>query len=83
MPHDSDTLDTPTFKIQIYTLAHESDIRECSDQNSIPKINRLYWQNHEDRQLISTPYQGKIQLIEQLISLFGTTLGASRAAIPA
>ncbi|CAN7139612.1 unnamed protein product, partial [Brassica rapa subsp. narinosa] len=65
MPHISDFPDTPTSKIQINTLANDSDISECSDQNSVPKINRLDWQNHQDRQLISAPDLGQIQPIEQ------------------
>ena len=65
MPHISDIPDTPTSKIQINTLANDSDISECSDQNSVPKINRLYWQNHHVRQLISAPDLGQIQPIEQ------------------
>ncbi|KAG5393290.1 hypothetical protein IGI04_023253, partial [Brassica rapa subsp. trilocularis] len=39
MPHIFDIPDTPTSKIQINTLANDSDISECSDQNSVPKIN--------------------------------------------
>ncbi|CAF1929358.1 unnamed protein product [Brassica napus] len=65
MPYISDIPDTPTSKIQINTLANDSDISECSDQNSVPKINRLYWQNHHVRQLISAPDLGQIQPIEQ------------------
>ncbi|RID58713.1 hypothetical protein BRARA_F01990 [Brassica rapa] len=65
MPHIFDIPDTPTSKIQINTLANDSDISECSDQNSVPKINRLDWQNHQDRQLISAPDLGQIQPIEQ------------------
>ncbi|RID49857.1 hypothetical protein BRARA_H00626 [Brassica rapa] len=48
MPHISDIPNTPTSKIQINTIANDSDISECSDQNSVPKINRLDWQNHLD-----------------------------------
>ena len=65
MPHISDIPDTPTSKIQINTLANDSDISECSDQNYVPKINRLDWQNHQDGQLISAPDLGHIQPIEQ------------------
>ncbi|CAG7870154.1 unnamed protein product, partial [Brassica rapa] len=65
IPHISDISDTPTSKIQINTLANDSDISECSDQNSVPKINRLDRQNRQDRQLISAPDLGKIQPIEQ------------------
>ncbi|KAF8114628.1 hypothetical protein N665_0035s0007, partial [Sinapis alba] len=55
MPHNSDIPHTPTSKIQINTLANDSDISECSDQNFVPKINHLDWQNHQDRQLLSIP----------------------------